>query len=97
MKSKRIFAAPAAVLSPPSAMAQDPAAPLQAPEEPAPSRQPRSEPDIAVSQSASASKAQAMRDEGAKLCAEGRTDEGIAKLKEALTHLSAPAPASPQS
>jgi hypothetical protein len=97
MKSKLIVAATAAILMSPFAMAQDPAAAPQGSEESCASLQTKFDADIAVSQSASASKAQAMRDEGAKLCAEGRTDEGIAKLKEALTHLSAPAPASPQS
>ena len=29
-------------------------------------------------------------DEGAKLCAEGKTAEGAAKLKEAISHVSAP-------
>ena len=29
-------------------------------------------------------------DEGAKLCSEGKTAEGAAKLKEAISHVSAP-------
>ena len=46
-----------------------------------------------VSASASAeqmSQAKVVRDEGAKLCAEGKTAEGAAKLKEAISHVSAP-------
>jgi hypothetical protein len=97
MKSKLIVAATAALLMSPFAMAQDPAAAPQGSDESCASLQTKFDADIKVSQSASASAAQQMRDEGAKLCAEGRTDEGIAKLKEALTHLSAPAPAAPQS
>ena len=92
-----IAAAAAAVLMSPFAMAQDPAAAPQGSDESCASLQTKFDADIAVSQSTSAAQAQAMRDEGAKLCAEGRTDEGVAKLKEALTHLSAPAPAAPQS
>ena len=94
-----IAAASAAVLLSPFAMAQEPVAAPQGTEESCASLQTKFDADIAVSQSASAAQAQAIRDEGAKLCAEGRTDEGVAKLKEALTHLSAPAqePAAPQS
>ena len=36
------------------------------------------------------SQAKAARDEGEKLCAEGKTAEGAAKLKEAISHISAP-------
>ena len=97
MKSKLIVAATAAVLMSPFAMAQDPAASPEGSAESCASLQAKFDADIKVSQSASASQAQTMRDEGAKLCNEGRTDEGVAKLKEALTHLSAPAPAAPQS
>lgn len=45
------------------------------------------------------SEAQAAREEGGKLCAEGKTEEGAAKLKEALSLLqgSATAPQAPQS
>lgn len=44
-----------------------------------------------------ASAAQAARDEGEKLCSEGRSAEGVAKLKEALSHIqqgAAPQPSS---
>ena len=97
MKSKLIVAATAALLMSPFAMAQEPVAEQQGSDESCASLQTKFDADVKVSQSASAAEAQQMRDEGAKLCAEGRTDEGIAKLKEALTHLSAPAPAAPQS
>lgn len=45
------------------------------------------------------SEAQAAREEGGKLCAEGKADEGAAKLKEALSLLQggATAPEAPQS
>jgi hypothetical protein len=45
------------------------------------------------------SEAQAAREEGGKLCAEGKTEEGAAKLKEALSLLQggATAPQAPQS
>jgi uncharacterized protein YdeI (BOF family) len=36
------------------------------------------------------SQAKAARDEGEKLCSEGKTAEGAAKLKEAISHISAP-------
>ena len=36
------------------------------------------------------SQAKAVRDEGAKLCAEGKSAEGAAKLKEAISQISAP-------
>ena len=99
MKSKLIVAATAAVLMSPFAMAQDPAAAPQGSDESCASLQTKFDADVKVSQSASAAEAQQMRDEGAKLCAEGRTDEGIAKLKEALSQLTiTPAePAAPQS
>ena len=98
MKARNLIAAAAAaVLMSPFAMAQDPAAAPQGSDESCASLQTKFDADIAVSQSASAAQAQSIRDEGAKLCAEGRTDEGVAKLKEALSHLAAPAPAAPQS
>jgi len=36
------------------------------------------------------SQAQAVRDEGKKLCDEGKVAEGSAKLKEAISHIAAP-------
>ncbi len=36
------------------------------------------------------SAAQVARDEGAKLCSEGKSEEGAAKLKEAISQISAP-------
>ena len=36
------------------------------------------------------SQAKSVRDEGEKLCSEGKTAEGAAKLKEAMSHISAP-------
>ena len=99
MKTKLIVAATAAVLMSPFAMAQEPAAAPQGSDESCATLQAKFDTDVATAQSSSAASAQATRDEGAKLCAEGRTDEGIAKLKEALSQLTvAPAdPAAPQS
>ena len=96
MKSKLIVAATAALLMSPFAMAQDPAAEPMAADESCATLQTKFDTDVATAQSSIAATAQATRDEGAKLCAEGRTDEGIAKLKEALSQLSAaPAQAEP--
>ena len=95
MKSKLIVAAIAAVLTWPLGMAQDPAAAPTATDESCTTLQTKFDADVATAQSSAAATAQATRDEGAKLCAEGRTDEGIAKLKEALSQLSA-APAQPE-
>ena len=36
------------------------------------------------------SQAKVAADEGAKLCAEGKTAEGASKLKEVMSHISAP-------
>ena len=95
MKSKLIVAATAAVLMSPFAMAQEPAAAPQASDESCATLQTKFDADVATAQSSIVALAQATRDEGAKLCAEGRTDEGIAKLKDALSQLSA-APAQPE-
>lgn len=95
MKSKLIVAAIAAVLTSPFAMAQDPAAAPTGSDESCATLQTKFDADVTTAQSSIAATAQATRDEGAKLCAEGRTDEGVAKLKEALSQLSA-APAQPE-
>ena len=95
MKSKLFVAAAAAVLMSPFAMAQEPVAEPQGSSESCATLQTKFDTDVATSQSSSAASAQSIRDEGAKLCAEGRTDEGIAKLKEAISALSA-APAQPE-
>jgi hypothetical protein len=87
-----ITAASAAVLLSPFAMAQEPAAAPTGSDESCATLQTKIDADIATAQSSSAAQVQSLRDEGAKLCAEGRTEEGIAKLKEALSHLSAPTP-----
>ena len=95
MKSKLIVAATAAVLMSPFAMAQEPAAAPTGSDESCATLQTKFDADVATAQASIAASAQSARDEGAKLCAEGRTDEGIAKLKEALSQLSA-VPAQPE-
>ena len=95
MKSKLIVAATAALLMSPFAMANDQAAP-QASEESCASLQSKFDKDVMTSQSTNVGQAQSKREQGAKLCSEGRSAEGIAKLKEAITELKAAAPAKPQ-
>jgi hypothetical protein len=100
MKARNLIAAAtAAVLMSPFAMAQDPAAAPMATDESCATLQTKFDTDVATAQSTNAAQAQSLRDEGAKLCAEGRTDEGIAKLKEALSQLTVaqPDPAAPTS
>lgn len=94
-----IAAASAAVLMAPLAMAQEPAAAAPQADESCATLQSKFDADVATASGSAASQAQASRDEGAKLCAEGRTDEGIAKLKEAISQLggSQPEPTAPQS
>lgn len=49
--------------------------------------------EVASAKSDRVGEAQSLREQGGKLCAEGKNDEGTAKLKEALTLIkSAPAP-----
>ena len=97
MKSKLIVAATAAILMSPFAMAQDPAATPQGSEESCASLQTKFDKDVMTAQSTNVGQAQSKREQGAKLCSEGRTAEGIAKLKEAISELKATAPAKPQS
>lgn len=96
MKSKLIVAATAAVLMSPLAMAQTQAAP-RASEESCAALQSKFDKDVMTTQSTNVGQAQAKREQGAKLCSEGRSAEGIAKLKEAISELKAAAPAKPQS
>jgi hypothetical protein len=48
--------------------------------------------EIAVAKSDRAGEAQSLREQGAKLCAEGKSAEGTAKIKEALTLIGGTAP-----
>ena len=96
MKSKLIVAATAAFLMSPFAMAGDQAT-AQGSEESCAALQTKFDKDVMTSQSTNVGQAQSKREQGAKLCAEGRTDEGKAKLKEAIAELKAAAPAKPQS
>ena len=47
-------------------------------------------PGAAAASAEQLSQAKAARDEGEKLCAEGKTAEGAAKLKEAISQISRP-------
>ena len=96
MKSKLIVAATAALLMSPFAMAGDQATP-QGSEESCAALQTKFDKDVMTSQSSNVGQAQSKREQGAKLCSEGRTAEGIAKLKEAISELKGAAPAKPQS
>ena len=90
-----IAAASAAVLMSPLAMATDQAAP-QGSEESCATLQTKFDKDVMTAQSTNVGQAQSKREQGAKLCSEGRSAEGIAKLKEAIAELKAAAPAKPQ-
>lgn len=97
MKSKLIVAATAAILMSPFAMAQDPAAAPKGSDESCATLQTKFDKDVMTAQSTNVGQAQSKREQGAKLCSEGRTAEGIVKLKEAIAELKATAPAKPQS
>ena len=90
-----IAAASAAVLMSPFAMANEPAA--QGSDESCATLQTKFDKDVMTAQSTNVGQAQSKREQGAKLCSEGRTAEGVAKLKEAIAELKAAAPAKPQS
>jgi hypothetical protein len=49
--------------------------------------------DVMTANSANVGQAQSLREEGAKLCSEGKDAEGVAKLKEALSLIKGAAPA----
>lgn len=91
-----IAAASAAVLMSPFAMAEDQAA-AQGSDESCATLQTKFDKDVMTAQSTNVGQAQSKREQGAKLCSEGRTAEGVAKLKEAIAELKAAAPAKPQS
>jgi opacity protein-like surface antigen len=90
-----IAAATAAVLMSSVALAADQAAP-QGSDESCATLQTKFDKDVMTAQSTNVGQAQSKREQGAKLCSEGRTAEGIAKLKEAIGELKAAAPAKPQ-
>lgn len=97
MKSKLFIATAAAILMSPLAIAQAPAAAPQGADESCASLQTKFDKDVMTAQSSNVGQAQSIREQGAKLCSEGRTAEGVAKLKEAIAQLKAAAPAKPQS
>jgi hypothetical protein len=83
MKSRYLIAAAsAAVLASSFALAQDQAAPA-ATDESCATLQTKFDKDVMTANSANVGQAQSLREEGAKLCSEGKDAEGIAKLKEA--------------
>ncbi|MEX2149615.1 MAG: hypothetical protein WD793_05345 [Steroidobacteraceae bacterium] len=83
MKSRYLIAAAsAAVLASSFAMAQEQAAPV-ATDESCASLQTKFDADVMTANSANVGQAQSLREEGAKLCSEGKEAEGVAKLKEA--------------
>jgi len=87
MKIRHVLIASAALAIGPAAFAQDTAAP-QATADCA-SLQSQYDQAAATASAEQLSQAKAARDEGEKLCSEGKTDEGAAKLKEAISAISA--------
>ena len=88
MKIRHILIATAALAAGP-AIAQDAAAPQVAAD--CASLQSQFDQAAATASSDQLSGAKAARDEGAQLCSEGKTDEGAAKLQEAISTISQPA------
>jgi hypothetical protein len=92
MKIRHILIATAALAAGP-AFAQDAASP----QAPADCASLQSQVDSAASMASheQMSSAQSAIDEGKKLCSEGKTEEGAAKLQEALTTISQPSSSRP--
>lgn len=93
MKIRSIVVAGAALAFAPFAMAQDSS--VQASTDCA-SLQAQYDQAAATATAEQVSAAKAARDEGDKLCAEGNSAEGVAKLQEALTQLQGGASPAPQ-
>ena len=87
-----IAAASAAILSSSLALAQDQEVQATT-EESCATLQAKFDKDVMTANSANVGQAQALREEGAKLCSEGKDAEGIAKLKEAHSLIKGSAPA----
>ena len=87
MKIRHVLIASAALAMAPAAFAQETA--QGAPEDCA-SLQAQFEQAASMSSAEQLTQAKVTADEGAKLCAEGNTAEGAAKLKEAISQVSAP-------
>jgi uncharacterized protein YdeI (BOF family) len=87
MKIRHILIASAALAFGP-AIAQEPAAPQAGTD--CASLQAQFDQAAAAASAEQLSAAKAARDEGEKLCSEGKTEEGAAKLQEAISAISQP-------
>ena len=87
MKIRHVLIASAALAVAPAAFAQEE---VQGTTEDCASLQAQFEQHAATSSAEQLTTAKVMADEGAKLCAEGKTAEGAAKLKEAISSVSTP-------
>ena len=87
MKISHALIASAALAIAPAAFAQDE---VQGTTEDCASLQAQFDSAASTSSAEQLTQAKVAADEGAKLCAEGKTAEGAAKLKEAISHVSAP-------
>jgi hypothetical protein len=87
MKIRHVLIASAALAIAPAAFAQEE---MQGAPEDCASLQAQFEQAASASSAEQLTQAKVVADEGAKLCSEGKTAEGAAKLKEAISHVSAP-------
>ena len=88
MKISHVLIASAALAVGPTAFAQEEA--VQGAGGDCASLQAQYDQAAAAASAEQLSQAKAARDEGEKLCSEGKTAEGAAKLKEAISQISAP-------
>lgn len=86
MKFRHVLIASAALAIAPAAFAQEEA---QGAQEDCASLQAQFDQAATTSSAEQLTQAKVVADEGARLCAEGKTAEGAAKLKEAISHVSA--------
>jgi hypothetical protein len=87
MKFRHVLIASAALAIGPAAFAQEA---MPGATEDCASLQAQFDSAASTSSAEQVTQAKVVADEGAKLCAEGKTAEGAAKLKEAISHVSAP-------
>lgn len=87
MKIRHAVIASAALVLAPAAFAQDT---TQAGGQDCASLQAKYDQAAAAATAEQLSAAKAARDEGAKLCSEGKSEEGAAKLQEAINAISSP-------
>jgi hypothetical protein len=85
MKFSHVLIASAALAIAPAAFAQEA---VQGATEDCASLQAQFDQAAAAAPAEQVTQAKVTRDEGAKLCTEGKTTEGAAKLKEAISHIS---------